>query len=822
MKISGESHKRTAVAIKEDSVGGVVYIPGSSGIDLSDNLKKRSKDTKILYNVFNQVQAGTAPSEYEWKDYLSEAENKKREAQKMIQKANYELRRECGDYAKKANFAVNRIIFSKKPKEILSDDQIISNMKKQKLSQFKGRMEDFVLIALRKSLVVSTYNQEVFDSRKAATVFLKNIGKKNISADDERQIKQLMALIREDYDKWNPDKDSSDKKESSGTIMTDYNQQNSQQKVRTNKKDNLPEAKYEHFKMLLYKGILEMFIQYYKRKGEEAEFCYSFLRKPECKEMMSEEDFCNTWQMNLYGELSSDHYDAWMISWFIVAHFMLPTHLNHLKGEIKSYFSYIEGIELRRRQFAFNKRSADEKEESDSGDSALAESMRRKTEKEKKERYKKILEVLNLASEYCGQVSADWNDYYENEEAYAKNIEKYVCYYDSKTKVGIEEQLRTFCNEEAEGSPSGYVGIFYDGKKPILNRNIVRAKMYGTERLLTECLADDRITKEEIKKFYQLTKKKIEKNSSKKRSADDNSRNLEEIFKTGTCENIKEEAKRREYQQKKNRIELVDIRDYSDMINDLMSQLISWCYLRERDRMYFQLGYYYVRLYHGGDAIPADSKLRVLERMDEDTHNKKGIADGAVLYQLAAIYTYELPVYRLDEKRYAVISEKGKAGSQISQGVNAFYKEYSDVATYEAGLSLFESGIEEMEINHFRDYIDHFKYFARRDRSMLELYSTMFGQFFRNDIKLKKNVPVAFQNILARHFVVAALGMDIRHVQRTVKGKERTYEMPLLVFKRDLESEVTVHKFSGNSKEKLDYYNEDFLTRMRKILEYKK
>ena len=310
--------------------------------------------------------------------------------------------------------------------------------------------------------------------------------------------------------------------------------------------------------------------------------------------------------------------------------------------------------------------------------------------------------------------------------------------------------------------------------------------------------------------------------SSKKRSADDNSRNLEEIFKTGTCENIKEEAKRREYQQKKNRIELVDIRDYSDMINDLMSQLISWCYLRERDRMYFQLGYYYVRLYHGGDAIPADSKLRVLERMDEDTHNKKGIADGAVLYQLAAIYTYELPVYRLDEKGYAVISEKGKAGSQISQGVNAFYKEYSDVATYEAGLSLFESGIEEMEINHFRDYIDHFKYFARRDRSMLELYSTMFGQFFRNDIKLKKNVPVAFQNILARHFVVAALRLDVRHVQRTVKGKDKAYEMPLLVFKKDLESEVTVHNYPDNVKEKLDYYNEAFLARLRKILEYKK
>ena len=216
MKISKESHKRTAVAVMEDRVGGVVYVPGGSEIDLNDNLVKRSMDTKSLYNVFNQIQAGTAPSEYEWKNDLSEDENKKRKAQKTIQKANYELRRECEDYAKKANLAVSRIIFSKKPKKIFSDDDIISHMKKQRLSKFKGRMEDFVLIALRKSLVVSTYNKEVFDSRKAATVFLKNIGEKNISADDERQIKQLMALIREDYNKWNPDEHSSDKKESSG------------------------------------------------------------------------------------------------------------------------------------------------------------------------------------------------------------------------------------------------------------------------------------------------------------------------------------------------------------------------------------------------------------------------------------------------------------------------------------------------------------------------------------------------------------------------------------------------------------------------------
>lgn len=227
MKISKVGHKRTAVAVMKDRVGGVVYVPGGSEIDLNENLTKRSIDTKNLYNVFNQIQAGTAPSEYEWKDYLSEDENKKREAQKTIQKANYELRSACEDYAKKANFVVRKIIFSGNPKRILSDNQIISNMKKQRLPKFKGNMEDFVLITLRKSLVVPSYKKEVFDSRKAATVLLKNIGKENISADDERQIKQLLALIREDYNKWNPDEHSTDKKESSGTkIIRSIKRQN--------------------------------------------------------------------------------------------------------------------------------------------------------------------------------------------------------------------------------------------------------------------------------------------------------------------------------------------------------------------------------------------------------------------------------------------------------------------------------------------------------------------------------------------------------------------------------------------------------------------
>ena len=53
---------------------------------------------------------------------------------------------------------------------------------------------------------------------------MKNIGKENISEDDEREIKRLLALIRKDYNKWNPGGQSShkmysDKKASSGAMV---------------------------------------------------------------------------------------------------------------------------------------------------------------------------------------------------------------------------------------------------------------------------------------------------------------------------------------------------------------------------------------------------------------------------------------------------------------------------------------------------------------------------------------------------------------------------------------------------------------------------
>lgn len=568
-------------------------------------------------------------------------------------------------------------------------------------------------------------------------------------------------------------------------IMTDYALQNSEMKVQIDKDNSKTDKKYEHFIMLLYKGIRKIFISYYNGEweGSGEKFDYDFLKKPEFNaedKEISKEEFCAQWEKELYSDLASEK-EGWIISWFIVAHFMTPTHVNHLRGEIKGYFGYVNGIENRRYNIMKKSRPIDE---------------------EIKKRYEKVLKVLNLASEYCGLVSVKWEDYYLDENDFAEDIRKYVQYENQEPDKSQQEQLKQFCSKTAADSPSGYINIYEAGGVPIVNRNIIHAKMYGTEKLLSKCFTDDRITEEEIRDFYKKRKE------------------LEELFRKGICKEKEEEESKRKYQQEKNRIELQDIQRYSDILNDLMSQLISWCYLRERDKMYFQLGLHYIRLYHDKEKkiVEESSKLRVLKRYDEDHAAEiQIISDGALLYQLAAIYTYELPIFEIQNRGMAKIVSSTQNGSMISASERVFRKKYlgenkSKNSLLEVGMELFENKKKEKFIREYRNYLDHFKYYARNDMSMMELYNKMFFLFFSNDIKLRKSVTVVFRNILARHFVLSKL---VFCKESSIEGGKR------FVLKDNLKSKTTTHKPEKNIEFEVDYYDEHFLKRLQKILEYK-
>ena len=57
----------------------------------------------------------------------------------------------------------------------------------------------------------------------------------------------------------------------------------------------------------------------------------------------------------------------------------------------------------------------------------------------KRQKYEQVLEILNLAAEYCGQVSNERTDYYESEEEYARHISMYVAFEEKNSERPLEE-----------------------------------------------------------------------------------------------------------------------------------------------------------------------------------------------------------------------------------------------------------------------------------------------------------------------------------------------------------------------------------------------
>ena len=56
MKLSKEKYIRSAVANEEQNIGGILYrFPGKSIDGVKDQMLRRDKEVKKLYNVFNQM-----------------------------------------------------------------------------------------------------------------------------------------------------------------------------------------------------------------------------------------------------------------------------------------------------------------------------------------------------------------------------------------------------------------------------------------------------------------------------------------------------------------------------------------------------------------------------------------------------------------------------------------------------------------------------------------------------------------------------------------------------------------------------------------------
>lgn len=604
-------------------------------------------------------------------------------------------------------------------------------------------------------------------------------------------------------------------------VMTEYNQQN--QGFKEKRVGEETREIYQHFRMLLYAGLKEAFWDYVKSK----EF-YKFLFQPkydkDANQNMDEKKFCTGFSAGIFKDVEKLR-NPELLSWYVVAHFITPKQLNHLQGSIKNYLQYIADIEYR----AYSTCNAESKD-------------RIEIEKET-EYYNQILKVLSIVLLSAGSISHEFSDYFESQEEYAEYLQKYVDYLPEKTddSCGYIHYLKAFCSSKVKleettdskkqnanshndmgidlknlqslvvsnpvqkprgkekGVPKNIkIGIYYDDMNPIINRNILYAKMFGVEKIVSTV---PKVREKDIKKYYQLKQE------------------LEDVFKAGKCRNTEEQEKLRKYQELKNKVELLDIGTYTEILIECMSQLVSYTYLRERDNLFFQLGFHYMRLQYGKNLLE--------ENEDTITSEAVNIKNGAILYQIAAMYDHNINAIQKDNNsQCTLISEEHMSSGQR---VGDFTKFYSNGKYYE-GMYFFENMYMHDIYSDRRNYIAHMKYMFHPENSILDLFSWMYNGFFDYDIKLKKSVSFIMNNILLSQFVKAEFRVDKLENKYTVakdpvidKERRELFVTEAKFCIKNIISERFVYKEFKKDKLPLTIKarGNDFCDNVQRILEYK-
>lgn len=563
-------------------------------------------------------------------------------------------------------------------------------------------------------------------------------------------------------------------------IMTEQNLQNSgNKKVKSYKASKKNKEIFQHYKMLLYKAIIETFAEYLKK--EEFSFIKNELVITKEENKAEAEQWLKEWSAPLYETLVDDvKQDIELQKWYITSRFINGKQLNQLVGSLRHYIQYVEDVERR---------------------SVETNNKLKNYDPSKVNTYKKILEVLDLCRQLCSSYTNVFTDYFADEDDYADYV-KHFLNYDEGIDGSITSsmgKLQAFANEKIKDDQ--VIGLYFDGKNPILKRNIVMAKLFGPENILEKIITP--VQKSDIREYYD---KKAE---------------IAGYLVKGFCQNEQQQKDLVRFQELKNRIEFSNIVDYSEIINELLGQLINWSFIRERDLLYFQLGFHYMCLNNDKEKPVGYSEII-------DAEGNK--VTGAILNQVAGMYIYGLSVYTKNDKG-DMVSENANAssGAKIKQFLN-YTKTvigFEDKeALYNAGLELFENISEHDNITALRNYIDHFHYYVQNDRSILDLYSEVHDRFFTYDMKYQKNVGNLLENILLKHFVVLSIdyGTGKKKIGLGDKAVDKK-RASISIAKDGITSDEFTYKLddgSGNNVSKINMAarSKDYLTDIAKILMY--
>lgn len=553
-------------------------------------------------------------------------------------------------------------------------------------------------------------------------------------------------------------------------IMTEYNQQNTgcmRKKSAVSKERN--KDSYQHYKVLLLLNLRKSFVEYVKEH-------FSFVLKPNKHDLGEKENFIPDFTncVSPYSELVNKvRKSAELQKWYIVSRLLSPTQANHLLGSLHSYKQYVWDVYRRAEETGakIKRRVSDQK----IADVDIQD----------------IDAVLDLSVKLSGTVSIYISDYFKSEEEYAEYIGSYLDF--EYSGAGYRESLMDFCDSEVIKNQK--VELYYDAKNPKPNRNIVLSKLYGERKLLEKIT--ERVTRKDITDYYKLQK------------------DIKQYQTKGIYDSEEEQKNIKKFQELKNIVEFRNLMDYSEIADELQGQLINWIYLRERDLMYFQLGYHYMCLNNDSNK---PGNYVTLNYKDSKKIN------GAILYHICALYINGLPLYYINKAdgKWTKSSGRESTGAKIGEFYAYAGSFENNCDCYAAGIELFENINEHDNITELRNYVEHFRYYVSMDRSFLDLYSEVYDRFFTYDMKYRKNVPIILYNILLGHFVNVRLVFTSSKKVTGKKGdkaaKEKECASITVRAINGIKSEQFTYKLKNGDKVQIDSRNIRYLQTVAKLL----
>jgi hypothetical protein len=232
---------------------------------------------------------------------------------------------------------------------------------------------------------------------------------------------------------------------------------------------------------------------------------------------------------------------------------------------------------------------------------------------------------------------------------------------------------------------------YADDKHPKIFAQIERSKMFATAKIIENLYKNNpalKVKKEDIDEIQRKEKIDEFKNFNNLNNADTFNKDYDIWAKTVNLKN--------QYTQLLNKVELNYIQKFNDLIIDLYSPLISWCYCWERDLKYFMYA------------------MATIESKNVDDI-KKMFAEGGIGKNLKENYL------------------------KFQTAIDMFFK-IKDLSKVQNKVNI-------------RNRIAHLDYFKIMDKPLISLYTQMFDLLSYNK-KLQNNIFPKLIKILESHKIV--------------------------------------------------------------------